>query len=152
MFSTIAIVIVLFVVPSERSSSKFVWTSYNNDSGWSSQGYVILTGLLYSTFSFSGYEAGAHMAEETRNASKAAPWGLVSTTITVALVGFLYTLGLLYATTPDNYSNLEIMGVPGVFVAAAGQWGGLAMTIIYLVNIFFAGMASLTGASSCAHG
>jgi amino acid transporter len=32
--------------------------------------YVTVLGLLSSTFSFSGYEAGAHMAEETTHASR----------------------------------------------------------------------------------
>lgn len=49
-----------------------------------------------SLFSFSGYEAGAHMAEETTNASKSAPYGILFTCIATALTGFTYILGLLY--------------------------------------------------------
>jgi amino acid transporter len=54
-------------------------------------------GLLMSLYSFSGYEGGAHMAEETTNASASAPKGIVYTCICAALVGFAYILGLLYA-------------------------------------------------------
>lgn len=63
--------------------------------------YVCVIGILMTLFSFSGYEAGAHMAEETRNASKSAPMGVVYTCIATTLTGFAYILGLLYAMRND---------------------------------------------------
>lgn len=48
-------------------------------------------------FSFSGYEAGAHMAEETTNASKSAPYGILYTCLLCSVIGFIYLLGLLFA-------------------------------------------------------
>ena len=70
--TTIAIVICLLAYPSSHNTNEFVWSSTNNDTGFpqSNFGYVVLLGLLMSTFAFSGYEAGAHMAEETTNASR----------------------------------------------------------------------------------
>lgn len=54
-------------------------------------------GILFSAYSFLGYEAGAHMAEETTNASKSAPRGILYTCILSSITGFVYILGLLYA-------------------------------------------------------
>lgn len=100
-------VICLLVAAPERSSSEFVWTYYNNLTGWDgSQIYVIFIGLLFSLFSFSGYEAGAHMAEETTHASKSAPFGIFYTCIATMLTGFCYLLGLLYAMNGDIKSVL----------------------------------------------
>jgi len=48
-------------------------------------------------FSFSGYEGGAHMAEETKNASSSAPWGIVYTCLASAFTGIIYITGLLYS-------------------------------------------------------
>jgi amino acid transporter len=87
---------ILIVSPS-RSSSEFVWTKYNNETNISNTGYVCCIGLLMCLFSFSGYEAGAHMAEETKNASASAPRGILLTCIVTALTGFTYIIGLLYA-------------------------------------------------------
>lgn len=56
-------------------------------------GYVMLVGLLGALFAFSGYEAGAHLAEETQNATVSAPWGIIGTCITVAITGFIYIVG-----------------------------------------------------------
>ena len=58
-------------------------------------------GILFSAYSFTGYEAGAHMAEETTNASKSAPRGILYTCLLTAVTGFVYILGLLYAIQDD---------------------------------------------------
>jgi len=79
------------------SSSEFVWTGYNNETGMPSPVYVACIGLLMCLFSFSGYEGGAHMAEETKNAAASAPRGIVMTCIATALTGVVYIVGLLYA-------------------------------------------------------
>ncbi len=80
------------------------------------------------------------MAEETRNASKSAPLGLVATSVMVAIVGFMYTLGLLFAT-PD----LEQDDVVALYGLSCGLKGGLTLAALLVINQFFAGMSSLTG-------
>jgi len=70
--STITIVLCILISPHETNTNEFVWFSTKNGTGFADShfGYVALLGLLTSAFSFSGYEAGAHMAEETHNATK----------------------------------------------------------------------------------
>lgn len=79
------------------SSSEFVWTHYNNDTNINSPYYVCCIGLLMCLFSFSGYEGGAHMAEETKNASESAPKGIIMTCLVTGVTGLVYIAGLLYA-------------------------------------------------------
>jgi amino acid transporter len=90
------IVTILIVTP-VRSSTEFVFTEVNNSTGITNINYVCMMGLLFSSYSFTGYEAGAHMAEETTGASKSAPKGIIYTCIITAIIGFMYILGLLYA-------------------------------------------------------
>lgn len=59
------------------SSHEFVWTKFNNETGFSSSIYVCMIGILMSMFGISGYESGATMAEETAHASRAAPIGMI---------------------------------------------------------------------------
>lgn len=54
--------------------------------------------MLMSLFSQSGYEGGAHMAEETTNPSKAAPRSIIFTCLSTSLAGFFYLVSLLYAS------------------------------------------------------
>lgn len=65
-----------------------------------------MMGILFSAYSFTGYEAGAHMAEETHNASQSAPRGILYTCVLTAITGFIYILGLLYAIQ-DNISAVD---------------------------------------------
>ena len=95
--STFIIIATILIVSPEISSHKFVWTHYNNETGMPNAMYVSCIGLLMCLFSFSGYEGGAHMAEETKNASSSAPKGIVLTCIVTAITGLVYIAGLLYA-------------------------------------------------------
>ncbi|CAF4705587.1 unnamed protein product [Rotaria sp. Silwood1] len=70
--STISIVIVLLVVAPTRATAHEVFTSTYNSTGFPFA-YVCLIGILSTLFSFSGYEAGAHLSEETRHAGRAVP-------------------------------------------------------------------------------
>ncbi|CAF4055946.1 unnamed protein product [Rotaria sordida] len=54
----------------QRATAKDVFTSVYNGTGFPFA-YVCCIGILSTIFSFSGYEAGAHMAEETRSARRA---------------------------------------------------------------------------------
>jgi amino acid transporter len=95
--STIVMIACVLIFSPELSTHEFVWTHFNNDTGMPNVLYVSCIGLLMCLFSFSGYEGGAHMAEETKNASSSAPRGIVTTCIVTALTGLVYIIGLLYA-------------------------------------------------------
>ena len=72
------IVGVLFIVPKHHQSVSFVFTHFENQTGFSfplAGAYVVLTGLLNAQYTFTGYDASAHMTEETHNAAIAGPRG-----------------------------------------------------------------------------
>jgi amino acid transporter len=95
--STAIIIISIIIMSPEVSTSKFVWTEYHNETGMPNAFYVCSIGLLMCLYSFSGYEGGAHMAEETRNAASSAPRGIILTCFATGLIGLIYIVGLLYA-------------------------------------------------------
>jgi amino acid transporter len=79
------------------SSHDFVWTTYNNQTGFDSTLYVCIIGVLMSMYGISGYEGGATMAEETTHASKSAPRGIMKAIFISIVIGFIFIVGLLYA-------------------------------------------------------
>lgn len=97
LLSTVLIIGSLLIASPSLSTSEFVWTRFNNETHIPSTAYVSCIGLLMCLFSFAGYEGGAHMAEETKNASKSAPRGIILTCIVTGFTGLLYIGGLLYA-------------------------------------------------------
>eukprot|EP00455_Lapot_gusevi_P044400 TRINITY_DN553_c0_g2_i6.p1 TRINITY_DN553_c0_g2~~TRINITY_DN553_c0_g2_i6.p1 ORF type:complete len:382 (+),score=64.56 TRINITY_DN553_c0_g2_i6:133-1278(+) len=144
VFSTLAIIItVLSTAPSSASASDVFQKTINNTGldQTNAMVYVALMGLLFSLFSFSGYEAGAHMAEETHNSRSSAPWGIVATCISTALTGIVYILGLLFAAPnlDDITADPNSLSVVNIYRQCAGKGGGLVLTSFLITNLFFAG-------------
>lgn len=120
---------------------------------------MVLIALLFSLFSFSGYDSGAQTAAETQDADLAAPRSIVMCCCVSALTGLAYICGLLL-TTPDNSAVLpESFGGRGqtdqaivnIYTQAAGKGGGLFLTALLALCVFFAGQSSLLVASRIAH-
>ena len=65
----VAIIVgVLAFVPDNHQSASFVFTEFVNNTGWQSSLYVALIGLLLAQYTLTGYDASAHMTEETHDA------------------------------------------------------------------------------------
>ena len=73
--SVFIILIGLLTSATKLNNIQTVFSQYNNNTGFDSSVYVCSIGLLTGLFSFSGYEASAHMAEETHGCRTAAPLG-----------------------------------------------------------------------------
>src|SRR5439155_510259 len=72
------IVAILIIVPDHHQSASYVFTKTINNSGFSGHGwhspvfwFVFGLGLLMAQYTITGYDASAHMSEETRNAARA---------------------------------------------------------------------------------
>ena len=77
ILGVLIIVGVLAFAPSHHQSACFVFGHFVNNTGWHSTFYVVLLGLLLAQYTFTGYDASAHMTEETHNAAAAGPRGIV---------------------------------------------------------------------------
>src|SRR5438105_767112 len=82
MAGVLVIVGILIVVPDHHRSVGYVFGQTINNSGFGGTSwthgvfiYVFLTGLLMAQYTITGYDASAHMSEETRQASIGAAWG-----------------------------------------------------------------------------
>jgi len=152
MVSSAVIVITCLAMAPVRNTGAFVFTQWNNDTGIDNSGYVCLIGLLTALFSFSGYEAGAHMAEETCDARKSAPKGIVTSVIAGIFSGLIYIICLLFAMQSLEGSANSATGNAAVQIMydAAGPKGGLALACFLVVTIFLAGLSSVTVTSRIA--
>ena len=48
-------------------------------------------------YTFTGYDASAHVTEETRNAAIGGPVGMVMSVVVSAIAGFVYIISMLFA-------------------------------------------------------
>lgn len=75
MLGVIIIGIVLLAM-SKKSDASFVFTNFDNQTGWS-DGMAWILGLLQSALSLIGFDVVLHMAEEMPNPARDAPRAMV---------------------------------------------------------------------------
>lgn len=149
------IVLVLIIVPDSHQSFGYVFGETVNNSGFSGTGFSDLTfwfvfgiGLLMAQYTITGYDASAHMAEETKQASRAAALGLVMSVVVSVIFGFLLLVAITFAI-PDTQGVIDAGGgaVTYIWQTALGtRWAELLLFIAVVAQIF-CNTASVTSAS-----
>ncbi|XP_023927082.1 amino-acid permease BAT1 homolog isoform X1 [Quercus suber] len=155
--------ILIPTVTTEKASAKFVFTHFNTDNGEgiNSKVYIFVLGLLMSQYTLVGYDASAHMTEETKSADKNGPRGIISSIGISVIVGWGYILGITFAVTnisdlldenndAGGYAIAEIFYQ--VFKSRYGSGvGGIICLGVVAIAIFFCGMSSVTSNSRMAY-
>jgi amino acid permease (GABA permease) len=147
VIGVLVIVAVLAFTPSKHQSAGFVFGHFVNNTGWGSGFYVILLGLLLAQYTFTGYDASAHMTEETRDAATSGPRGIVMSIIVSLVAGWVLLIGVTFAI--QDYKGEVGATVPPaqIFVDSLGATGGKLLLLIVVIAQLFCGMASVTANS-----
>jgi amino acid transporter len=131
--------------------------------------YVMLIGLLNAQYTLTGYDASAHMSEETHDAATSAPRGIVFSVVVSVVFGFILLTAMNIGITPDkvfpgpdgtanavagydhalnSYGALFTAGPPvTIWIDAVGQTGGLIVLLLVIGAQFYCGMSSVTANS-----
>jgi amino acid permease (GABA permease) len=143
------IVVVLAFVPARHQSLSYTFFHYENHYGWTNPVYVFFIGLLMAQYTYTGFDASAHVAEETHSAATNAPKGIVNSVIVSILAGWVLLVAVTAAIQNYNAELASSTGLPAaqIFVDAAGSTTGLLLIFICGVAQFFCGMASVTANS-----
>lgn len=138
-----AVIIPLWVM-GDRSNTSEVFTLFQDNMGWGSVPLSTIVGLTGAASCFVGSEAGAHMAEEVRNASHVIPRAMMWTWIGNGMMGWIMAITFCYCvgdtmsilTTPLGSQQVQVfLNTTG---SAAGATG---LTVIMLVIGVFACVA-----------
>ena len=114
--------------------------------GWSvraSPAYVAVCGMLMAQYTITGYDASAHLSEETRKAVRDAPLGSVLAIGGSAIVGFFYLVALLFSISDFDAVRQDPFPVFKVMTDACGRTGGLVLMIICMLSGWHCGLFSL---------
>ncbi|XP_020168045.1 amino-acid permease BAT1 homolog [Aegilops tauschii subsp. strangulata] len=145
------LVILIPAVAKERASAKFIFTHFNDDNGMGIHGkaYILALGLLTSQYSLLGYDASAHMIEETKNADWSGPMGIISSVALSTTFGWIFLVALTsivtdipYLLSPDNDAGgyAVAQALYAAFDRRYGSGvGGLVCVGVVAVGVFFAG-------------
>jgi amino acid permease (GABA permease) len=146
------IVVVLAVVPDHHKPIGEVFVQVKNTTGFTFAGaavYAVLIGLLMAQYTYTGYDASAHVAEETHDAARSAPRGVVMSVVVSVIAGFFLLFAITWAIQDYDAELGTATKLPPaqIFIDAAGRHLGEFLLFICVIAQFFCGMASVTANS-----
>jgi amino acid transporter len=146
------LIIVAFLIfkPDHHQSFGTVFGKTINNSGFSHGWlwFVLLLGLLQAQYTYTGYDASAHMSEETRDASRSAARGVIMSIIVSAVFGYILALGVTFAIQDFKTTGAAgTFAVKQIFIDSLGTTTAKVMLFITVGAQFYCGMSSITSAS-----
>ncbi len=163
---------ILFIVPKEHTSFATIFNfkatadgsfpaGFMNGTGFASgfmgsKIYIFLIGMLMSQYTLTGYDASAHMTEETHQADIAGPKGVYRSVVISVIFGYILLLGVWHAVQGSTgYGNAlafqlstsNVAAPAQIFLDAVGKSWTVFMLIVVIGAQFFCGMASVTANS-----
>ncbi|KAI9025730.1 amino acid/polyamine transporter I [Hyaloraphidium curvatum] len=149
VFGSLAIFITLLATSPKLQSASWLFTTVVNETGWESNGFAFLLAFLLPGWTFVGYDASAHVSEETQNSHTAAAKGMIHSLLWSIVGGWLLLIAY-FVTIQDYEATLTTSyGFPVVqiLVDNAGPVGGSVLLAIITLGSFFCGFSAMTANS-----
>ena len=144
------IVAILIFVPDQHASADFVFTERINNSGFGDSMfwfYILPLGFLLTQYTITGFDASAHISEETHGASKTAAQGVWRSIFYSAIIGWIVLLAITFAASDANAVNEGAGSSLAIFDSALTSAAFKAVLIISTCGQLFCGLACLTSGS-----
>ena len=151
------IFIAMFVLSPHHTPLDKVFTTFVNNTNLGDDAvaplpvlFVALIGLLNAQYTLTGYDASAHMSEETHDAATSAPRGIVFSVVVSVIMGFILLVAMNYGINPDggyDRAYAELVPPAQIWIEAVGQTGGLLILLLVIGAQFYCGMSSVTANS-----
>ena len=127
------IVLILIFAPDSHQSPSFVFTQWVNNSGFDGGStsslkfflYVVPLGVILTQYTITGFDASAHLSEETTGAAKAAAQGMWRSVFYSWIFGWILLLCFLFAVKDVNGSHFRLRRrlVDRHLRRSIGPWG-----------------------------
>jgi amino acid transporter len=153
----LAIIVLLIAVPSHHASFSYVFSHKANESGFSGGSvtsakfwiYVLPLGFLLTMYTITGYDASAHVSEETHGAEQSAPRGIWLSVLYSAIFGWIVLLAITFAIQHSHEAAIYKAGYPAVTIIESALTSAAAKAVLLISTIgqLFCGMACVTSAS-----
>jgi amino acid transporter len=152
VFGAAAVILILFLVPSHHASVSAVFTHTVNNTGFfggHTHGlgfvfYVLPLSAILTQYTITGYDASAHLSEETKQAGNSAAKGMWRSIFYSAIGGYILLLAFLFAVQDEGKVTSGGGGVAVIFSQAlTSKWGGTVL-LISTAGQFFCAIACMT--------
>ena len=109
--------------------------------------YACLVGLLQAQWTFTGYDASAHVAEETKAAQQAAPRGIVNAVWVSGVAGFVMLVVVTLAIGDLGQTAAAPNPFTHIILTALGSRLGGALVWMVIGAMWFCGLSAVTSNS-----
>ncbi len=144
------VILVLIIIPDHHQSASFVFTERINNSGFSSGFYwflVLPLGFLLTQYTITGFDASAHLSEETQGAAEGAAKGIWRSIFYSAVGGYILLLSFVFAVQDVKGVNDGFGAVNVIFGQALPEGWHFLVLLISTAGQLFCTTACLTSAS-----
>jgi amino acid transporter len=145
-----AVILILVIIPDSHQSIDFVFTERINESGYLDGKYwflVLPLGFLLTQYTITGFDASAHLSEETQGAAEGAAKGIWRSIAYSAIGGYVLLLSFLFAVQDPAGVTEGFGAVDVIFGQALPEGWHFAILLISTAGQFFCTVACLTSAS-----
>lgn len=150
----LAVVLILFLIPEQHASFGEVFGTIINNSGifGTATGagfmfFVLPIAAILCQYTITGYDASAHLSEETHSAADAAAKGIWRSIFYSAIGGWILLLAFLFAVQDADGVSASGGAVVTIFnQALSPSWVGVVL-LISTAGQFFCSVACLTSCS-----
>ncbi|CAO3679257.1 unnamed protein product [Umbelopsis ramanniana] len=149
MASTVVVIVCLFVMAPQKNSAEWVFTHFDADTvGWPA-GMAFMLGLIDVMWTLTGYDCAAHLSEECKNASTAAPRAIVQSVSSVAITGWVLILAIAFTVPSIDDALASATGMPmaQILYVNCGKPATLVLWLCVILVQFFTGSATVVAAS-----
>jgi amino acid transporter len=144
------IALVLIIAPDSHQSVSWVFTETLDNSGLSGVPFLLIffLGFLQAQYTYTGYDASAHLSEDTRGASIAAAKGVVNSVLVSAIAGWILILAFTFAIQDlGKVADAGAFASIEVLQQALSKTGAELLLAIAVGGQLFCGMSAITSAS-----
>jgi len=145
VFGAAAVVLILIVVPPSHLSVAKVFTTWVNNTGFNSGHtsgvgflfYVLPLSFILTQYTITGYDASAHLSEETHSAANSAAKGMWRSIFYSAIGGWILLLAFVFAVQDVDKVTAGGGGVSIIFSQALSpHWAGTVLFISSAGQLF----------------
>jgi amino acid transporter len=161
VFGAAIVVLVLIFGPDAHQSVSFVFTERINNSGFGGGSggkfwfYALPLGFLLTQYTITGYDASAHLSEETQGAANSAARGIWQSILYSAIGGWILLLAFLFAATnTDMINSTDVTknpyGIGSVIAVLASSLSPALLKLVIFISMsgqIYCSVACMTSTS-----
>lgn len=142
----VAVIVGALVLFAPKQPASFLFEAVNSN-GRSPYWWAFALGLLQAQWTYTGFDASAHMAEETADPRRHAPWGIVLSVAVSGVAGYVLILAFTLAIPSIGQVLGPAPAVVRILQLALGERAGTWMSALASVAMWFCGLSVVTSTS-----